>query len=126
MKNYCQPSLHLLRLDEFDYPKLHFWTGEESYGNLDSQEEVKLFFSQMFAGRMTDHYVFHGYPYNENLDEIRKFVRWFNSNLKENWDNVIFDLLSKQEAATIREIASRKDSLKTVRRTMKKFSTGKG
>jgi hypothetical protein len=118
---YVKPSLHLLNLDEFDYPRLHVYVGMRDYGNLDRQEEVSVFFSKPFAGRMSDHYVYQSETYGVDVDEIRAEIKEFNSNLKENWDKVILGLLTKQESDLIDQIASRKNSLKIVRKTMKKF-----
>lgn len=122
---YVKPSLHLLNLAEFDYAPLHVHVGLDDNGNMDREEIVSVFFQKPFAGRSTSHYVFQEQTFLVDVKDIRAEVKEFNNNLKENWDSVIFDLLSKQEAATIREIASRKESLKVIRKTMKKFSKEK-
>lgn len=122
---YVKPSLHLLNLSDWTYPSLHVHVGLDDNGNLDREEIVSVFFQQPFAGRSTSHYVFQEQTFRVNVEDIRSEVSKFNSNLKENWDTVIFDLLTKAESDTLDQIASRKESLKAIRKTKKKFSKEK-
>lgn len=118
---YVKPSLHLLNLAEFDYPPLHVHVGLDDYGNLDREEIVSVFFQKPFAGRSTSHYVFQQQTFLVDVRDIRAEVKEFNNDLKSNWDKVILGLLEQQEARLIDQIASGKDSLKSIRKTMKKF-----
>lgn len=118
---YVKPRLHLLRLDDFNYPELHYIKHTEDYGNLDREELVSVFFRGPFAGRMSDHNVFQSSAYDVDFQDVRKHIDEFNRDLKGNWDKVILGLLEKQEVDLIDQISSRKESLKSVRKTMKKF-----
>lgn len=118
---YVKPSLHLLNLEEFEYAPLIVRVGLDDYGNLDREEIVSVFFQKPFAGLTSSHYVFQKQAFLVDVEDIRSEVKKFNNDLKSNWDKVILGLLEKQEADLIDQIASRKDSLKSVRKTMKKF-----
>ena len=122
---YVKPTLHTLDLSDWSYPRLHVHVGLDDYGNLDREEQVSVYFDRPFAGRITNHYVFQEQTFRVDVNEIREAIKEFNSDLKENWDKVIYDLLAKEESNTLDIIASRKESLKVLRKTMKKFSKEK-
>lgn len=122
---YVKPSLHLLKLDDFDYPPLHFHVGIETYGGLDREERVTVYFNEKFAGRLTNHHVYSEQTFLVNVAEIRAEVKEFNSDLKANWNKVILGLLHKQQLDLADQLASRLESLKSVRKQIEKFS-GKG
>lgn len=122
---YVKPSLHLLNLDEFDYPPLHVHVGIETYGGLDREERVTVYFDKKFAGRYTMHHVFSEQTFLVDVAEIRAEVKEFNSDITGNWNKIILGLLHKQELDLADQLASRIESLKSVRKQIEQFS-GKG
>lgn len=117
---YVKPSLHLLNLEEFDYPELIAYKYTEDYG-FDRVEYASVFFNKKFAGRMSNHFVFQEHADKVDFLDVQAKIREFNQDLKSNWDEVLLGLLEDQEARIIDQIASLKDSLNSTRKTMKKF-----